>query len=99
MLALFKAPKAEADLIDIWLYVAEDQPVNADRLLDRLNEAAMLIAETPSMGVNRPSLSRNLRSFPVGNYVLYYRVNADVLELVRVLSASRDIDNLSWLLD
>lgn len=46
MLTLIKAPKAEADLIDIWLYVAEDQPVNADRLLDRLNEAALLIAET-----------------------------------------------------
>ena len=40
MLKLIKAPLAEADLIDIWLYVAEDQPVNADRLLDRLDEAA-----------------------------------------------------------
>ena len=56
MLPLIKAPKAEADLIDIWLYVAEDKPVNADRLLDRLNEAALLIAETPDMGVDRPRL-------------------------------------------
>ena len=96
MLTLIKAPKAEADLIDIWLYVAEDQPVNADRLLDRLNEAALLIAETPGMGVDRPSLSLNLKSFPVGNYVLYYRVKSDRLELVRVLSASRDIGQISW---
>lgn len=35
MLTLVKAPKAESDLIDIWLYVSEDQPINADRLLDR----------------------------------------------------------------
>ena len=93
---LIKAPKAESDLIDIWLYVAEDQPVNADRLLDQLNEAALLIAETPGMGVDRPILSKDLKSFPVGNYILYYRVKTDVLELVRVLSSSRDIDNISW---
>lgn len=40
MLTLVKSPKAEEeeeDLIDIWLYIAEDQPVNADRFLDRLN--------------------------------------------------------------
>jgi plasmid stabilization system protein ParE len=49
MLTLIKAPKAEVDLIDIWLYVAEDQPVNADRLLDRLNDAALSLAETPGM--------------------------------------------------
>lgn len=96
MLTLIKAPKAEADLIDIWLYVAEDQPVNADRLLDRLNEAALLIAETPDMGVDRPRLCQNLKSFSVGNYILYYRIKADALELIRVLSASRDIDNISW---
>ena len=96
MLTLVKAPKAESDLIDIWLYVAEDQPVNADRLLDRLNEAALLVAETPGMGVARPGLCKDLKSFPVGNYILDYRVKADVLELVRVLSASREVDNINW---
>lgn len=96
MLTLIKAPKAEVDLIDIWLYVSEDQPVNADRLLDRLNEAALLLAETPGMGVARPDLSAGLKSFPVGNYILYYRVKLPELELVRVLSASRDVDSLSW---
>ncbi|WP_181389816.1 type II toxin-antitoxin system RelE/ParE family toxin [Leucothrix pacifica] len=96
MLTLIKAPQAEADLIDIWLYVAEDQPVNADRLLDQLHEAAHLIAETPKMGVIRPSLGSDIRSFPVGNYILYYRIKSETLELVRVLSASRDVDSLNW---
>lgn len=40
MLTPIKVPLAEEDLIEIWLYVAEDQPVNEDRLLDRLDEAA-----------------------------------------------------------
>ena len=96
MLQLVKAPKAEADLIDIWLYVAEDQPINADRLLDRLNDAALLVAETPLMGVDRPDLSKDIKSFPVENYILFYRIKPDVLELVRVLSASRDIGSVDF---
>ncbi|MCP5210685.1 MAG: type II toxin-antitoxin system RelE/ParE family toxin [Hahellaceae bacterium] len=96
MLTLIKSSKAEEDLIDIWLYIAEDQPVNADRFLDKLNDAAMLLAESPGMGVDRPSLGKGLKSFPVGNYILYYRVKLNELELVRVLSATRDIENLSW---
>ena len=96
MLRLVKAPRAEADLIDIWLYVAEDQPINADRLLDRLNDAALLIADTPEMEVDRSVLSTDLKSFPVDNYIVFYRVKPDVLELVRVLSSSRDISSVGW---
>ena len=96
MLELIKSPQSESDLIDIWLYVVEDQPVNADRLLDRLNEAVLRLAEMPGMGVDRPDLVDGLKSFPVGNYVIYYRIKCNSLELVRVLSASRDIDNISW---
>ena len=30
---------AEIDLIEIWQYIAEDSPVNADRFIDYLEEA------------------------------------------------------------
>lgn len=96
MLKLIKSPQAEEDLIDIWLYIADDQPENADRWLDRLNEAAIRLAETPGMGTERPVLSAGLKSFPVGSYVLYYRVNDGHLELARVLPASRDVDSIHW---
>lgn len=95
-LKLIISPKAESDLIDIWLYIAEDQPINADRFLDRLNDVAMALAETPGMGVDRPSIAEGLKSFPVGHYILFYRVQPSELELVRVLSSSRDVDALSW---
>jgi toxin ParE1/3/4 len=35
MLMLETSPEAEADLVDIWLYIANDQPNSADRFLDR----------------------------------------------------------------
>jgi toxin ParE1/3/4 len=89
------SPSAENDLIEIWLYIAEDQPINADRFLDRLGETMQKLAENPDMGVTRFSLLSNLRCFPVGQYVVYYRVNANV-EILRVLSASRDVDAIDW---
>jgi toxin ParE1/3/4 len=96
MLTLIKSPTSEEDLIDIWLYIAEDQPVNADRLLDRLNEAMIKLTEMPKMGVERSELIKGLRSYPLGKYILYYRIKDNDLEVVRVLSSSRDIDSMDW---
>jgi plasmid stabilization system protein ParE len=96
MLTLIKSPTSEEDLIDIWLYIAEDQSVNADRLLDRLNESMIKLTEMPKMGVERSKLIKGLRSYPVGKYILYYRIKENDLEVVRVLSSSRDIENIDW---
>ena len=96
MLTLIKSLPSEEDLIDIWLYIAEDQPINADRLLDRFNDMLVKLTEMPRMGIDRSELIQGLKSYPVGKYILYYRINGNDLELVRVLSSSRDIDNIDW---
>jgi toxin ParE1/3/4 len=96
MFTLIKSPTSEEDLIDLWLYIAEDQPTNADRLLDRLNDAMIKLTQMPKMGVERSELIKGLRSYPVGKYILYYRIKDNNIELVRVLSSSKDIDNIDW---
>lgn len=88
------SPQAEQDLLDIWLYIAEDSPVNADRFLDRIESTALRLAEFSDIGINRPELACDLKSFPLDRYVLYYRDNAEGIELVRVLQGSRDINHL-----
>jgi toxin ParE1/3/4 len=40
----------------------------------------------------RPELRSNLRSFPVGNYIVFYRASPDGVEVVRVMSGRQDID-------
>ncbi|HET9679490.1 MAG TPA: type II toxin-antitoxin system RelE/ParE family toxin [Gammaproteobacteria bacterium] len=91
MLTLKTSPEAESDLLNIWLYIANDQPVNADRFLDRLQEKLRMITEFPDMGRERSDLAEGLKSFPVERYNVYYRVTGKALILVRVLPASRDI--------
>ena len=52
------------------------------------------IVETPNLGGKRPELSAGLRSIPVGQYVIFYRVLADAVEIVNVIHGARDIDSL-----
>ncbi|MCA3445705.1 MAG: type II toxin-antitoxin system RelE/ParE family toxin [Rhodobacter sp.] len=44
---------AREDLIAIWTHIAEDNPQAADRVLDRLEEAASRLADTPQIGPAR----------------------------------------------
>ena len=83
--------EAETDLLNIWLYIAEDQPINADRYLDKLQEKAQKLAEFPDLGRDRPELVDGLKSFPVDRYNLYYTLTQTKLILVRVLPGDRDI--------
>ena len=86
------SPEAEQDLIEIWFYIAEDNPVNADRFLDKIAKKYHWLTEYSEAGVSRKELSSELYSFPVDRYKLYYRKNTKSLELVRVLHSSRDVN-------
>ncbi len=88
------SPEAETDLLEIWLYIAEDNPVNADRYLDKLNDKAFNLCEFSEIGIDRPELVEGLKSFPVDGYSLYYKSTDIGIELVRVLHGSRDIKQL-----
>ena len=83
--------EAEQDLVEIWIYIAEDNPVNADCYVEKLYKKGQLLAENPMIGTERNELMQELRSFPVDHYVLYYRERNQTLEMIRVLHASRDI--------
>jgi len=90
MSGLILSPEAEQDLIDIWLYIAEDSPVNADLYTDKLYDKGIILAENPQIGTEREELMDRLRCFPVDHYVLYYRETNNGIEMIRVLHASRD---------
>jgi toxin ParE1/3/4 len=94
MATLITSSQAELDLLEIWLYISEDSPVNADRFLGKINNTVLRLAEFNDMGVERPELADNLSSFPLDRYVIYYRKTDEGIELVRVLNSSRDIDSL-----
>lgn len=85
---------AEADLTDIWVFVAQDNAEAADRLLDHIHEKCQFLAATPKAGRQRSELGPSIRSFVVGSYVIFYRESANGIEVARVLHGRRDIQSL-----
>ena len=83
---------AENDLDAIWLYIANDSPVNADRFLDRLVATLTTTLSTaPLTGRARDEFETGLRSFPVENYVAFYRIHTEAVEIVRIIHGARDL--------
>lgn len=87
-----RSPEARADLLQIWLYVAERNPRAADQLLDLIDQKCRLLAEMPGMGRARPELRPDLRSFSVGRFLIFYRpMGDDGIEIVRIVRGGRDL--------
>lgn len=91
---LFRSGEAAQDLFDIWNHIAEDSVVAADRVLGRIVEAEHRLLAFPEMGRRRPDVSADLRHWPVGAYLIFYRVTPDHLEVVRVVHGARDLGGL-----
>ena len=85
--------EADGDLQEIWLYISQDDPAAAEKLLSEILSKFELLAEHPLAGRLRPELSATLRSFAAGNYVLFYRPTDKGAEIIRVLHASRDLES------
>ena len=91
MPSILKKQRAELDLFDIWIYVAADNPDKADAFLDMFEEKFNLLAHSPMMGRERTELSKSIRSFPVGNYLVFYQPIEGGIDTFRVLLSARDI--------
>ena len=85
-------PRALADLAEIWAYIAEDSPAHADAFAARIDRKFHTLARRPGIGRARPELDKYLRSFVVGQHVIFYLPRSNGIEVVRVLHGARDIE-------
>ncbi len=88
------AEEAEADLVEIWIFIAQDSVEAADQFLDRVYDTCQTLARSPGMGRDRSDLVRGIRSYPVGTYLIFYRKARAGVEVARVLSGFRDLPPL-----
>ena len=88
------SPQAEHDLEEIGDYIAEDSPSNAERFIERLTQRFVALGRNSRIGRARPELKPDLRSFPFGAYLILYRPIVEGVEIVRVVHAARNLDDL-----
>jgi len=98
MAELRVSPEAEAELDDIWLYLArESGSIDvANRVIDKITERLWLLARYPYLGQARDEdLRPGLRTFPVDGYVIVHRLDDnDVVLVLHVVPPGRNIGTL-----
>ena len=87
---------AQTDLLEAWLFIAEENQTAADRTLDAIERQAQALASQPLIGRARPELAEGVRSWPTSTpYILYYLADNDSVTILRVLHHARDIQSVS----
>jgi toxin ParE1/3/4 len=90
------SPQAEAQLDDVWLYIARESGSvdTAIRIVQNISDRFWLLAKHPRMGRRRPDLSPELRSFAAGAYVILYSIEEDdAVPIHYVFHGSQDIES------
>ena len=91
------APRAEADLNDIWLYVAKESSSieMANRLIDTITGRFYTLASFPFIGRSREEdFGPSYRSLAVGEYVIVYCVENEDALILRVVHGRRQLETL-----
>jgi toxin ParE1/3/4 len=82
---------SQKDLIEIHDYIAEDRPVAAARLLQRLERACKTLASTPHKGRPREDLAPAMRVYLVKPYLIFFRLTREGILVMRVIHGARDL--------
>ncbi|MBB5574517.1 type II toxin-antitoxin system RelE/ParE family toxin [Rhizobium paranaense] len=91
MLPIKRTSRADEDLISIWLEIAKNNPVAADRILDAIESCWLQLASHPFFGLARNDIGSGIRHLVVGSYLTLYRIADDRIDIVRVLHGRRKI--------
>jgi toxin ParE1/3/4 len=90
--------EAEAELDDVWLYVARESGSieAATRAVESISGRFWILAQHPNIGRKRDAdLRPGLRSFVAGDYVILYRIGrGEVVLILHVIHSSQDITAL-----
>ncbi len=99
---LLWTPQAEEDLLDLYYFIALDNPAAADRILARLQSGVEILTHNPRIFARRPDVRPSTRVLIEGPYLVLYEIHPDSddgpvreVVIVRVVDGRRNLKNLS----
>jgi toxin ParE1/3/4 len=85
------SPGARDDLREIYLFGLRNWGQNqSSTYLEKLKHMFWLLIEQPHMGVERPDILPEMRSFALESHIVFYRIQSKSIEVIRVLHARQD---------
>lgn len=86
------SPRANADLNEIWTYLAmQTSTSTADRVLDEIYEVFARVERQPEIGSRVGDRSPGLRFVLAGKYVVFYENQTQLPRIRRVIHGTRDL--------
>jgi toxin ParE1/3/4 len=85
------SPAARDDLIEIAVYIAQDNPTRALTFVDELEDRCIDLGNAPGIGTARPELGKGIRLLPHGRYLIFYREAHGGLRIERIMHSARDV--------
>lgn len=83
-------PEAEIDLVELWAYIAEDNPAAADKVTGEIIGALEPLVRFPRQGHTRSDLTgRPLRFWRVRDYLIAYAPDEKPLWVIPIMHGSR----------
>lgn len=94
-LKIIRSGSSLDDLVAIWDYLAKHSVGSADKVVARINDRIHQLADFPKSGEAQPQFGNQCRRVIVGNYLVFYDLYSDQIEVLRVLHAAREIEDLT----
>jgi toxin ParE1/3/4 len=89
------SPEALDDIDRLWIYYAGTAgSVTADKLLREVARIVGTIDVFPLAGRSRDEIRAGLRSLAASPQIVFYRLNDDRPEIVRVLDGRQDVEEI-----
>lgn len=85
-------PAAREDLREIRKYLARHNREGADRAVRGIRDRIKLLGRHPRLGQKRDAIAPDLRNFPSGDYVIFYRIDETGVLVLRILHGARDAE-------
>lgn len=85
---------ADTDMLEIWCFIGENNLSAADRVIEDIEGTLRMLSRNPLAGRQRRELRPHLRSFPVGNHLIFYMPIEDGIYVFRVLHGNRDYTDI-----
>jgi len=86
------SPTAIRDLEDITDYFTERNVEAGERLLNEFTKKCRYLTQFPLIGRSYAQIRNYLRGIPMQNYIIFYRVIDEDIEIMRVIRGDRNLE-------
>lgn len=83
---------AREDLREIAIFIGQDDPDRAERFVGELLKKISWVADNPNLYRPRFEWDRNFRVAHHGRYYILYYIAGEMVEILRVVHSSRDLE-------